>query len=162
MDDAGVVTLTEKGHREAMRLVRAHRLWETYLTRTNTPQSEIHDKAHRLEHISDESIVDYLDDKLGHPLLDPHGSEIPEDATKLGDLEEFKASLLRAGRVARICSIQAAATELGLEPGQVVTAGERSNDGSTWKLIDQNGESILLNHVQADSVLVQLVEPENQ
>ena len=153
----GLVSLTEKGHREAMRLVRAHRLWETYLTKTKTPEAEIHAKAHQLEHISDESIVDYLDDKLGHPLIDPHGSEIPEDTAKLGDLKEFKASLLREGRVARVCQVENIALETGLKPGQIVTAGERSSDGATWKLISENGQQFLLNHDQADAVLVQFI-----
>ena len=157
-ESSGVVSLTDKGHREAMRLVRAHRLWETYLTKTKTPESEIHAKAHRLEHISDESIVDYLDDKLGHPLIDPHGSEIPEDTAKLGDMEEFKASLLREGRVAKVCQVKSIARDTGLEPGAIVTAGERSADGATWKLITENGQQFLLNHDQADAVLVQLVD----
>ena len=158
LENSGKISLTDKGHREAMRLVRAHRLWETYLTRTNMPESEIHDKAHRLEHISDEATVDYLDDKLGHPLLDPHGSEIPEDTAKLGEMEEFKASLLRAGRVAKICRIARRGFGIGLEPGQIVTAGQRSDDGLTWKLLGENGQEYLLDHDQADDVFVQLVD----
>ena len=157
----GRLSLTPKGHREAMRLVRAHRLWETYLKRTNMPESEIHEKAHRLEHISDEATVEYLDDKLGHPLIDPHGSEIPEDAAKLGGLKEFKSSLLREGRIARICRITTAAKGLGLVPGQVVTAGKRSEDGKVWNLVSEDGrQEFRLNHDQADSVFVQLVEIE--
>jgi len=73
------LTLTEDGRRQARRLLRAHRLWETYLERTGTPQSQLHDRAHKLEHLHDEQTIDYLDDKLGHPLTDPHGSAIPED-----------------------------------------------------------------------------------
>ncbi len=151
-----IVELTDKGRREASRLVRAHRLWETYLTRTDTPQAEIHTKAHRLEHISDEATVDYLDDKLGHPLIDPHGSEIPEDEMKQGSRREFRASLLRTGDQAEVCRIAKNAGEIELEVGQRVVAGERSDDGNTWTL-DCEGRALHLNHDQADAVFVRLI-----
>ena len=155
-ENGGIVVLTEKGQREASRLVRAHRLWETYLTRTGTPQGEIHRKAHQLEHISDEATVDYLDDKLGHPLTDPHGSEIPADIA-VGGNQQFRASLLRAGDRAEICSISTSIGVITLEVGDQVVAGQRSEDGNTWIL--KNGErTISLSHEQADEILVRLVD----
>ena len=156
LDDSDqLISLTTKGAREASRLVRAHRLWETYLTRTGTPQAEIHSRAHQLEHISDEATVDYLDDKLGHPLTDPHGTEIPEDPVKVADRGEFRASLLRAGNRAEICQIKPIASQLGLEIGQTVVAGERSDDGETWSLQTSN-QTVYLSHEQADGVFVRI------
>ena len=92
------VLLTDDGRFEAKRLMRAHRLWETYLDRTGTPKELIHDKAHRLEHFSDAKTVEYLDDKLGHPVTDPHGSVIPNDP-KLASGKELMLSVLREGIV---------------------------------------------------------------
>lgn len=157
-DSAGRIALTEKGRREANRIVRAHRLWETYLTKTGTPQEEIHEKAHQLEHISDEATVDYLDDKLGHPITDPHGSEIPEGDEKLFDgANEFKASLLRAGDHADVCSVGKAASATGIIQGMILLAGERSNDGLLWKF-SCNDTTFELNHEQADAILVRLIK----
>ena len=68
--------LTDDGHREATKVLKAHRLWETYLESIGTPQEELHPTAHQLEHISDSSTVDYLDEKLGKPATDPHGKTI--------------------------------------------------------------------------------------
>jgi manganese/iron transport system permease protein/iron/zinc/copper transport system permease protein len=68
--------LTDAGHREATKVLKAHRLWETYLESIGTPQEELHPTAHQLEHISDSSTVDYLDEKLGQPARDPHGKTI--------------------------------------------------------------------------------------
>jgi manganese/iron transport system permease protein/iron/zinc/copper transport system permease protein len=155
-EDGNQIGLTEKGQREASRLVRAHRLWETYLTRTGTPQAEIHNKAHRLEHISDESIVDYLDDKLGHPLTDPHGSEIPEDVSMRRLDQQFKASLLREGDRAEICEIAGDASDFGLAVGEKVIAGVRARDGQTWTL-KCGDRNIELNHAQADAIIVRLI-----
>lgn len=149
------ISLTDKGTKEASRLVRAHRLWETYLTKTGTPETEIHKKAHQLEHISDEATVDYLDDKLGHPLTDPHGSEIPEDFEKAATAREFRASLLRTGDRAEIYSIGANGAELGLKIGQQVVARDRSPD-NIWHLTSDQ-KDYHLSHDEADSIMVRLL-----
>lgn len=70
-------TLTEKGLIEAKKVLRAHRLWETYLEKIGTPEKELHPTAHQLEHIRGEDTIDYLDKKLGSPKKDPHGKTIP-------------------------------------------------------------------------------------
>jgi len=73
----GGYRLTEAGTREAQKVLRAHRLWETYLESIGTPQEALHATAHRMEHMRAAGTVDYLDDKLGQPALDPHGKKIP-------------------------------------------------------------------------------------
>lgn len=73
----GGFRLTESGLKEARQVLRAHRLWETYLESIGTPQEALHNTAHRLEHIRTGGTVEYLDEKLGKPVLDPHGKEIP-------------------------------------------------------------------------------------
>lgn len=69
--------LTEPGQKEAAKILRAHRLWETYLESIGTPQDTLHTTAHQLEHVRADGTVDYLDEKLGQPKLDPHGKQIP-------------------------------------------------------------------------------------
>lgn len=69
--------LTESGKKEANKVLRAHRLWEAYLEKIGTPEEQLHPTAHKLEHISDDETVDYLDAKLGKPVSDPHGKSIP-------------------------------------------------------------------------------------
>jgi manganese/iron transport system permease protein/iron/zinc/copper transport system permease protein len=71
------VSLTANGHTEAVRILRAHRLWETYLHHVGVPETEIHDRAHVLEHMDRGATVDYLDKLLQHPKTDPHGQAIP-------------------------------------------------------------------------------------
>jgi manganese/iron transport system permease protein/iron/zinc/copper transport system permease protein len=68
--------LTEDGAKEADKVLRAHRLWEAYLETIGTPEDQIHPTAHKLEHISDDKTVDYLDEKLGKQSPDPHGQSI--------------------------------------------------------------------------------------
>jgi len=73
--DAGY-WLTGDGEKEAGKVLKAHRLWETYLESIGTPQEQLHPTAHQLEHISDGNTVEYLDEKLGKPDLSPHGRAI--------------------------------------------------------------------------------------
>lgn len=72
----GVVALTEAGNKHAQELVRAHRLWETYLVeKAGVDPAVVHDQAEQLEHAHE--LAQLLDEKLGKPETDPHGSQIP-------------------------------------------------------------------------------------
>ena len=69
--------LTPAGAREAKQVLRAHRLWESYLHHVGAPDAELHGRAHVLEHVRGEGVMDYLDELLGRPEQDPHGRSIP-------------------------------------------------------------------------------------
>ena len=70
--------LSSAGRSRASSLVRAHRLWETYLVdKMGLDESQIHAEADKLEHHLSEEILDEVDKTLGFPTLDPHGSPIP-------------------------------------------------------------------------------------
>jgi len=70
--------LTEKGLEYAQRLVRAHRLWETYLAdKMGLNADQIHDEAERYEHLLSDDLLDQVDEVLGFPTTDPHGEPIP-------------------------------------------------------------------------------------
>ena len=73
------IGLNERGVRAANKLVRAHRLWETYLVnQVGMNEAQIHDHAERLEHILTDDVLDEVDKELGYPNIDPHGSPIPK------------------------------------------------------------------------------------
>jgi len=75
------LTETDKGLVTAMQLVRAHRLWETYLSQQmGLSEDQIHDEAERLEHLLTDEFLDAVDRELGYPTQDPHGSPIPPRA----------------------------------------------------------------------------------
>jgi ABC-type Mn2+/Zn2+ transport system permease subunit/Mn-dependent DtxR family transcriptional regulator len=77
--DADPLQFTEAGRRRAQELVRAHRLWESYLAdHARLDPDAIHDEAERLEHAHE--LADEVDETLGFPRHDPHGEEIPPGA----------------------------------------------------------------------------------
>ncbi|MEN1681272.1 MAG: metal ABC transporter permease [Planctomycetota bacterium] len=80
---AGALTLTETGAAEGRRLVRSHRLWETYLVEElGLPTDHVHEPAHRIEHFLDPDISQAIESELatqpGAEPRDPHGREIPK------------------------------------------------------------------------------------
>ncbi len=77
-------SLTAKGRRHALMLVRKHRLWETFLVqRLGFGWDEVHTVAEQLEHVSSEKLIERLDEYLDHPAYDPHGDPIPDRSGQL-------------------------------------------------------------------------------
>ena len=69
--------LTEQGRSEGLRLLRGHRLWETYLNELGFPPDHVHDPADILEHFTDERLEREIDQQVAERALDPQGKEIP-------------------------------------------------------------------------------------
>lgn len=73
------MVLTQAGLQLGQKLVRNHRLWETYLhLKTGLSPEQVHDEAEQYEHHLTDQLVDDLEASLGFPKFDPHGSPIPE------------------------------------------------------------------------------------
>ncbi len=78
------VTLTAKGEKVALTIIRKHRLWEMFLVeKLNFKWDEVHDVAEQLEHINSDKLIEQLDKFLNYPKVDPHGDPIPDSNGKL-------------------------------------------------------------------------------
>jgi len=74
----GDVALSAAGLARALRVVRRHRLVETFLVETlRYSWDEVHDEAEVLEHTISDLMLDRIDEALDHPWRDPHGDAIP-------------------------------------------------------------------------------------
>jgi len=72
-------SLSKSGLHIAIRVLRKHRLWETFLVKNlKFTWDKIHDIAEQLEHIQSDELVDRMDEYLGYPKFDPHGDPIPD------------------------------------------------------------------------------------
>jgi Mn-dependent DtxR family transcriptional regulator len=75
---AGVIQLTSAGRGAARSLIRAHRLWETYLdTHFDLPRDHLHEAAERMEHFLGAELQEELATELADRAIDPHGKIIP-------------------------------------------------------------------------------------
>lgn len=78
----GEPSLSKRGVVEAERIVRAHRLWESYLVEhMNLQSSHVHDSAALLEHHTSRELEQALEAAV-HSELDPHGRPIPPASTR--------------------------------------------------------------------------------
>ncbi len=78
------IELTEKGRKQALYILRKHRLTELFLSQVmNLGWEEVHDIAEQIEHIESELFFNRIDEMLGHPKFDPHGEPIPDAQGKL-------------------------------------------------------------------------------
>ena len=72
------LALTDDGRQYALHVLRAHRLYETYLARkTGVRETSWHRRAEVEEHKLSEGDVEKLSEELGNPRFDPHGDPIP-------------------------------------------------------------------------------------
>jgi DtxR family Mn-dependent transcriptional regulator len=102
----GVIVLTSAGRTEALRMVRRHRLIETWLVREfGYGWDEVHDEAEVLEHALSDRLLDAIDARLGHPRSDPHGDPIPSADGSVPALAGVLASAMAAGDVAHVVRI---------------------------------------------------------
>jgi len=78
------IHLLEKGRAEAVKLVRRHRIWETFLYRVvGLPYHQIDEEAENLEHSSSDDLIDKLEEIMNYPEFDPHGHPIPSKNGKI-------------------------------------------------------------------------------
>jgi Mn-dependent DtxR family transcriptional regulator len=75
--------LTDIGRTEAVKLVRSHRLWESYLHRyLQLPADHVHETAERLEHVTTPAMREKLAATTDQPLTDPHGKSVPDETSR--------------------------------------------------------------------------------
>jgi DtxR family Mn-dependent transcriptional regulator len=133
------VRLTPAGTREALRVVRRHRVLETYLKeKLGYSWEGVHHEAERLEHAASDELIERMAAALENPSHDPHGAPIP---TRSGTVEAAELATLseaEAGTEVEITAVQDEDPDLlreiedwGLVPGARLWIQERDDhDGA--------------------------------
>ncbi|HEU6443665.1 MAG TPA: metal-dependent transcriptional regulator [Gaiellaceae bacterium] len=99
-------TLTAKGEKVALEVIRHHRLLEQYLSQTlGLPIDALHDEADRLEHALSEELEAHIDRTLGFPTHDPHGDPIPGPDLKISPTVSAPLSTLEPGSKAVVSRV---------------------------------------------------------
>lgn len=104
--------LTEAGKREAAAIIRKHRLTEMFLVeRMGFGWEDVHEIAEQVEHIQSPAFFEKMDELLGYPKLDPHGSPIPDRNGEIVWKEYNKLSECKAGDHVRLAAVINTSTE---------------------------------------------------
>ena len=123
----GGIRLTFSGKRLALHVVRAHRLWESYLADdAGVPMARLHKAAEKAEHQLSDDRIDALDAHLGHPERDPHGDPIPRAD---GSFEKDNAVPLTDWPVSKIAWVTHIEDEPDVIFHQILAAGLRPGKG---------------------------------
>ncbi len=135
----GKLELTEEGKSVAVRLIRKHRLWETFLCNyLNFSWDEVHEVAEQLEHIKSQKLINELDRFMDFPTKDPHGEVIPNADGEYSIIPKITLSSLKEGEICKLVSVNDASvtflkyvSEIGLALSSEVKVLEvREFDGS--------------------------------
>jgi len=156
------VTLTPSGKKIGMRMIRRHRLLETFLVETlGLDWSEIHDEAEELEHAISEKVVERLDIFLGKPQHDPHGHPIP---TKGGVIRRLPQKTLLDSSIGKKMKIESIldqspafltfAQKKGLMPGRMVNLLKKEEIADTIELQVEKMPKFALGYKSAEKILV--------
>ncbi len=127
---AGELALTQNGTAESNRLVRAHRLWETYMVQEmGMTEDQIHEEAEKYEHLLTDELLDDVDSELGFPTMDPHGSPIPSKERGFNISPLINLKLLQEAKIASQQLNEHVSSQLwryGLTPGTVFSIAEKT------------------------------------
>lgn len=98
--------LTEKGKKEAAAIIRKHRLTEMFLVqKMGFGWEDVHPIAEQIEHIQSPSFFEKMDELLGFPKLDPHGSPIPDKNGKMVWKEYTRLSECKTGATVKLSAV---------------------------------------------------------
>lgn len=113
--------LSAAGQRWALHVLRAHRLWESYLAdEAGFPMHRLHSQAEQAEHRLSARDLEALDAHLGHPLEDPHGDPIPSPEGIVRPSQGTLLSHWEGGAEARVTHVEDEPAEIF---GQLLAKG---------------------------------------
>ena len=127
------VELTVEGRLAALRILRRHRLIESYLVEfLGYSWDSVHEEAERLEHAVSDRLIERMADALGNPLFDPHGDPIPAADGSIPELSYIALPKIETGQIVELRRVDNIDPDrlryiasLGLKPGTVFTVIDR-------------------------------------
>jgi DtxR family Mn-dependent transcriptional regulator len=106
------LTLTAEGQLLAASIIRKHRLTELFLVHVmKFGWEEVHEVAEQIEHIHSPKFFERMDEMLGHPAADPHGSPIPGLDGKLQQQSYVPLSSVLPGQKVELLALSNSSAE---------------------------------------------------
>jgi len=165
----GGVELTAEGREIAVRLLRRHRIAESYLyAKLDYPLHLLHDEADALEHHMSEYLEERMSDALGGPSFDPHGHPIPDTDGQLPPFRGIPLATAAAGFDGVVAVVPdrdplflRRLVDMGCVPGGRIAVRDRDDEtGTVSFLIDGSVHSLNAAHAK-DLLLCSTEDPQN-
>ncbi|MES2139953.1 MAG: metal-dependent transcriptional regulator [Bacteroidota bacterium] len=156
------VTLTSKGEKVALTIIRKHRLWEMFLVeKLDFKWDEVHDVAEQLEHINSDKLIEEIDKFLNYPKVDPHGDPIPDAKGKLNVpkshlLSKFKKNdvCIMTGVVDHSTAFLQYLDRSGISLGTEIKIKEIIEFDHSLQITINKGASVFISNDVAKNILV--------
>lgn len=158
--------LTSKGKKAAALIVRKHRLAEMFLAEVMSfGWEEVHDIAEEMEHLKSNKLFERMDEILGFPTSDPHGSPIPDKTGNIIDPKYINLTAIKVGEKVKLSGLANSTKELllflnkkGLKLGTNFSVQQiESFDNSMEIALQKEKGSILLTYAVCQCLLVEKV-----
>ncbi|SFB09586.1 metal-dependent transcriptional regulator [Algoriphagus aquimarinus] len=106
------VTLTPAGKKDAALVIRKHRLTEMFLVnKMGFGWEEVHEIAEQVEHIHAPKFFERMDEMMGFPTIDPHGSPIPDKLGRIQEINYLSLTECKAGQLVKLAGLTNSSTE---------------------------------------------------
>jgi DtxR family Mn-dependent transcriptional regulator len=156
------VTLTKKGKREALQIIRKHRLWEVFLVdKLHFHWDEVHEIAEQLEHIQSNVLINRLDEFLGNPSVDPHGDPIPDNKGEFISRKKYLLSDMPVGFKGKVVGMIETSPaflqyldRLSISPGAKIQIKERIEFDGSLGIVLQDKNTLVISHEVAKNLYV--------
>ncbi|MFT4525235.1 MAG: DtxR family Mn-dependent transcriptional regulator [Bacteroidia bacterium] len=155
------VTLSSRGQKIAVDIIRKHRLWEVFLVEhLGFAWDEVHDVAEQMEHVNSDLLIERLDKFLEHPKYDPHGGPIPDSDGNFPAPARVKLDELTIGKDSKVMGVTehsdaflAHLKKIGLELGAAFKLSDRL-DFDRSVTLDLNGKELHVSYEVAKHIFV--------
>ena len=106
------LVLTPSGQKEAALIIRKHRLTEMFLVKKmGFGWEEVHEIAEQVEHIHAPKFFQRMDEMLGFPTIDPHGSPIPDTQGRVQEFSYTPLAACKPGQTVLLTALTNSSTE---------------------------------------------------
>ncbi|TXF91614.1 metal-dependent transcriptional regulator [Neolewinella aurantiaca] len=168
--DAGLVRyekykplrLTAAGRKAAALIVRKHRLTEMFLVeRMGFGWEEVHAIAEQIEHVKSPVFFSRMDELMGFPTIDPHGSPIPDKDGNYVKTHHRRLSDCDSGQTVTIVALAHDSNEFlhflndrDLKLKSVLTIHHREAFDGSLTVSYSGHDNVVFSKIVADRILV--------
>jgi len=158
------IKITEKGKKEALSIIRKHRLAELFLVKIlKLGWEEVHEIAEQLEHVNSERFYDRIDELLGYPKADPHGEPIPDVNGKIISSKSIPLSQAAEGSSVKISAVGDDAKSFldhlnskGLQIGDSIVIKRKELFDGSVSIITKAKKDTMLSHQVVEKIWMEL------
>jgi DtxR family Mn-dependent transcriptional regulator len=156
------LSLTAAGRKAAALIVRKHRLTEMFLVeQMGFGWEEVHAIAEQIEHVKSPDFFSRMDELMGYPTVDPHGSPIPDKAGNFVRTDHRRLSDCAGGQTVTMVGLAHTSNDFlhflndrELKLNSVIKVHYREAFDGSLTISYPEHEKVVFSKVAADRILV--------